>query len=251
MKKIIGLAIAALIVIAVAGVGSFAYFSDTEKAAGNAITAGTLYLTPSATKVISLAADTNGTLAPGTGSTDEKISLAPVGTINTGNYLSLKMTNLYDNATGYVNTGSNSLVHDLSGTAISHTAGDLGTKAKLLMWLSTSSSSSAPANGDIVLVPPASTNGLGTMHTWAGGDSYATLSKTWAAYTGQTASPLSSGSTNYAAWDNSLGAQMGTTTWYFHCTWSFPDDTVNDNVYQGVALSYDLYFTLATSNAPY
>ena len=44
MKKIIGLTIAAIIVIALAGVGTFAYFSDTETSANNTITAGTLDL---------------------------------------------------------------------------------------------------------------------------------------------------------------------------------------------------------------
>jgi predicted ribosomally synthesized peptide with SipW-like signal peptide len=47
MKKIIGLAIAAIIVITVAGVGSWAYFNDTETSNGNLFTAGTLNLVPS------------------------------------------------------------------------------------------------------------------------------------------------------------------------------------------------------------
>jgi spore coat-associated protein N len=44
LKKIIGLAIAALIVITIAGVGTFAFFNDTESSANNIITAGTLDL---------------------------------------------------------------------------------------------------------------------------------------------------------------------------------------------------------------
>ena len=44
MKKILGLAIAALIVIALVGAGTWAYFSDTESSANNSLTAGTLDL---------------------------------------------------------------------------------------------------------------------------------------------------------------------------------------------------------------
>ncbi len=51
MKKIIGLAIAALLVLGIAGVGTFAFFSDTETSTGNTFTAGTL----------NLVATTNGT----------------------------------------------------------------------------------------------------------------------------------------------------------------------------------------------
>jgi len=44
MKKIIGLSIAALLIIAIVGVGTFAYFSDTAASTGNTWTAGTLVL---------------------------------------------------------------------------------------------------------------------------------------------------------------------------------------------------------------
>ena len=44
MKKIIGLTIAALLIIGIVGVGTFAYFSDTAASNGNTWTAGTLVL---------------------------------------------------------------------------------------------------------------------------------------------------------------------------------------------------------------
>jgi predicted ribosomally synthesized peptide with SipW-like signal peptide len=44
VKKILGLAIAALLVIGTVGVGTWAYFSDTETSSNNQITAGTLDL---------------------------------------------------------------------------------------------------------------------------------------------------------------------------------------------------------------
>jgi predicted ribosomally synthesized peptide with SipW-like signal peptide len=42
MKKILGLTIAALLVIAMVAAGTFAYFSDTQASTGNVFTAGTL-----------------------------------------------------------------------------------------------------------------------------------------------------------------------------------------------------------------
>ena len=44
MKKIIGLSIAALLIIGIVGVGTFASFSDTATSTGNTWTAGTLVL---------------------------------------------------------------------------------------------------------------------------------------------------------------------------------------------------------------
>ena len=49
MKKIIGLTIAALLIIGIVGVGTFAYFSDTATSTGNTWTAGTLVLSESTT----------------------------------------------------------------------------------------------------------------------------------------------------------------------------------------------------------
>jgi len=44
MKTIIGLTIAFILAVGMIGVGTFAYFSDTETSAGNQLTAGTLDL---------------------------------------------------------------------------------------------------------------------------------------------------------------------------------------------------------------
>ncbi len=46
MKKILGLTVAALLVMGLVGGGTWAYFSDPEQSLGNTITAGTLNLTP-------------------------------------------------------------------------------------------------------------------------------------------------------------------------------------------------------------
>ena len=44
MRKILGLTIAALLVIGLVGIGTWAYFSDTEQSTDNSLTAGTLDL---------------------------------------------------------------------------------------------------------------------------------------------------------------------------------------------------------------
>ena len=49
MKKIIGLSIAALLIIGIVGVGTFAYFSDTATSTDNTWTAGTLVLSEATT----------------------------------------------------------------------------------------------------------------------------------------------------------------------------------------------------------
>jgi spore coat-associated protein N len=67
MKKIIGLTIAAIIVIAIAGVGTFAFFSDTETSANNTITAGTLDLGLSNTTGTEAAGSATGTWVTPTG----------------------------------------------------------------------------------------------------------------------------------------------------------------------------------------
>jgi len=88
VKKIIGLSIAALLVISMIAVGTFAYFSDQETSTGNTITAGTLNLVPltvgnaSATTSYSSVATTGGgdavngnvvwgNVGPGTTGTEE------------------------------------------------------------------------------------------------------------------------------------------------------------------------------------
>jgi spore coat-associated protein N len=81
MKKIIGLAIAALIVITIAGVGTFAFFNDTESSSGNIISAGTLDLrTNDANGLDSVLTVTD--LAPGNSVGPATVELKNAGTID-------------------------------------------------------------------------------------------------------------------------------------------------------------------------
>jgi predicted ribosomally synthesized peptide with SipW-like signal peptide len=93
MKKIIGLSIAALLIISIVAVGTFAYFSDTAASTGNTWTAGTLVLSE-----VTLGASGNTTFTGtpiSTGGINGNVQFGPVvpgssGTItwtlsNTGN----------------------------------------------------------------------------------------------------------------------------------------------------------------------
>ena len=242
MKKIIALSMAAIVIISVAGIGTYAYFSDTAKSASNAITAGTLYLTPGFSSNLPFITVANTAAVPtGTGQ-DEVTTLQPQGTITTGNYLSMKIANLTLTSSGFP-TG---LVHDLTGTVV--TAGDLGKYAQAAIWLTHTISETAPASGDIELVPPGTLDGAhhaGTTLAMTGSNM---AYYTWNNYVDQLSAYTTA---DYATWDNALGAAMGSTTWYVHVTWKIPEGGVTDSVYQGLKIASDFYFTLATSNAPY
>ena len=54
MKKIIGLTIAIVLAVGIIGVGTLAYFIDTESSTGNKLTAGTLDLKPDAEGISSI-----------------------------------------------------------------------------------------------------------------------------------------------------------------------------------------------------
>jgi predicted ribosomally synthesized peptide with SipW-like signal peptide len=243
MKKIIALSIAAIVIISIAGMGTYAYFSDTAKSASNEITAGTLYLTPGFSSNLPFMTVANTAAVPTAGSgQDEVTTLQPQGSVNTGNYLSIKIANLTLTSTGFP-TG---LVHDLNGTVV--TAGDLGKYAQAAIWLTHTPSETTPVSGDIELLPPGTLDGAhhaGTTLTMTGSNE---AFYTWNNYVDQASAYTTS---DYATWDNVLGAAMGSTEWYFHVTWKIPEGGVTDSVYQGLKIASDFYFTLATSNAPY
>jgi predicted ribosomally synthesized peptide with SipW-like signal peptide len=85
VKKILGLTIAALLVMATVAGGTYAYFSDVETSTGNTITAGTLNLVPSEGGAI---AGTNGSYTQNTvmsDGIDGYVTFANVAPGNTGN----------------------------------------------------------------------------------------------------------------------------------------------------------------------
>ena len=241
MKKIIGLAVAAIAVMVLVAGGTFAYFSDTEKWAGNSISAGTLYLTGGSTAFFTA---NNTGISPSSSTQDEVVTLAPTNTTSVSDYLSIKISNLTSSAANF----PTNKVHDINGNTI--TAGDFGKYAKVAIWLCTHAGST-PQAGDLELNVPGTLNG--TVHTPTTLTTALTGSTltyyVWDNYVANT----SYTNADYCYWNNVLGASMGTTTWYLHATWQFPEssDSTSNNPYQGVSLASDFLFTLATINNPY
>ena len=81
MKKILGLTVAALIVITLVGAGTFAYFSDTESSADNSLTAGTLDLNWNGGNDSGVATFSESAKAPGDSGTSSK-TLANAGSLS-------------------------------------------------------------------------------------------------------------------------------------------------------------------------
>ncbi|MDP2919854.1 MAG: TasA family protein [Dehalococcoidia bacterium] len=119
MKKILGLAIAALIIMASVGFGTWAYFSDTETSSSNQITAGTLDLDLNGgdSNINILTGLTNK--APG----DSGLLYATIK--NSGS-----ITGEFEVQTGAVtNTGG------AGGTEYEDASGDLGAVAEIAPWI--------------------------------------------------------------------------------------------------------------------
>jgi spore coat-associated protein N len=112
MKKIIGLSIAAIIVIALAGVGTFAFFSDTEVSATNTFSAGTLDLKVSndsinyADGVTTTWGGTN--LSPGAAAISGHVDLKNAGTV-AAQHTEVKFTNTVTNAVTPTEIGADDL----------------------------------------------------------------------------------------------------------------------------------------------
>ncbi len=120
MKKILGLAISAIIIMAIAGAGTYAYFNDTETSNTNTITAGTLALSLNGgySNVNILTGLTNK--APGDSSSNN-MTIQNTGSID--GRLNIQ-TGAVTNTAG---TGAGKYDHDGSG--------DLGANAQIAPWI--------------------------------------------------------------------------------------------------------------------
>jgi predicted ribosomally synthesized peptide with SipW-like signal peptide len=91
LKKIIGLALAGLLILGMAGYSTFAYFSDTETSTNNIFTAGTLDLkTNNADSVTATWGNGSNPVAPGYSSSGT-VTLKNSGTI-AANHVDIKFT---------------------------------------------------------------------------------------------------------------------------------------------------------------
>jgi predicted ribosomally synthesized peptide with SipW-like signal peptide len=90
VKKILGLAISALLVIGMVAAGTFAYFTDTQASSGNVFTAGTLDLGLSNTPGAAATGDVTGTFT----ATTWKPGDTATGTLSINNAGSIAMGHL-------------------------------------------------------------------------------------------------------------------------------------------------------------
>ena len=90
MKKILGLTIAFMLLISMGGIGTWAYFSDTETSTGNTFAAGTLDLTTNDANVVSQTLLATN-MAPGDTVGPETITLKNTGSV-TASSLDLSFT---------------------------------------------------------------------------------------------------------------------------------------------------------------
>jgi predicted ribosomally synthesized peptide with SipW-like signal peptide len=184
MKKILGLAIAALIIMATVGFGSWAYFNDTETSSNNQLAAGTLDLN-----------------------------------INAGNTNYNIMTGLVnkqpgDSGSAYAtmkNVGSLAGTHDIQTSAVTNTGGsggtefedgvgNLGAVARIAPWLDLNENGVFDVGSDIALASAGTFTTAGLQYDVV--NNFA--SKTWT-------SVLPTVSANqqwrfYLAWDIPTGA---------------------------------------------
>ncbi len=159
MKKILGLTIAALLVIGIIGGGTFAYFSDTESSTNNVLTAGTLDLNINGGNVAVTTLSVSD-VAPGDSGSDNS-TLANVGSL---------LGELDISTSAVLNTPG------AGGTEYEGGSGELGANAELAMYIDVDQSSDWSA-GDIGLKSDNTTYTHPTALEYAVIDNYA--SKSW------------------------------------------------------------------------
>jgi len=133
MKKMLGLTIAALLVIGAVSGGTFAYFSDTETSVSNTLTAGTLDLNINGGN-IAVTTFSVSDVAPGDSGSDNS-TLANVGSLEGELDIS---TSAVTNTPG------------AGGTEYEGGSGELGANAQIAMYIDVDQSSTFNA-GDIGL----------------------------------------------------------------------------------------------------
>ena len=204
MKKILGLTVTAIIVMALVGGGTWAYFSDPETSTNNALTAGTLDLTldgaDDPVTMFSIGSvypgdSGNGTTLLANSGTQGELDISVVAVNNTES------------------TGSTEFESDVIGTG-----GELGSVAELAIFLDIDDNGNFNS-GDIGLKSNQTTYNATSVLDWATADSYS--GKTWDAV-------IASFSTSVDFW----------------VEWRVPIGGSADNTIQGDSISANITFTL-------
>ena len=219
MKKIIGLTIAALIILAMAGTGTWAYFSDVETSQNNTLTAGTLNLQVGVNDPCTESINLGTQIVPGDSGTAADWTTSNLG--NTSGSLKIEIGTI----TNYENTRSEP--EEAAGdTTTGATEGELGDFVDMAIWLDMNQSGGWDS-GDMYL------RSDGTVVNWTSGSSVPPAayddinnydSVDWEAIDGM---PTLAG-----------GGQLD-----FMVEYDFPSDA-NDNRTQSDSCEFDLIFTL-------
>jgi predicted ribosomally synthesized peptide with SipW-like signal peptide len=207
MKKIIGLTIAAVMVVALVGIGTWAYFSDTETSTGNTLSAGTLDLK------VATSAGAYGDAAVTT------FSVSNIKPGDSGNGSTRLANNGSINGNLSVNT---SAVTNTAGTTgeFAGGSGELGAAAEMAVYIDVNQNGAFDA-GDIGLKSDGTTY-LPTTLEYAAINSY--TSKTW----------------------NNIETMTPTTEDNLRVEWRLTDSG-DQNSLQGDSVSINFTFTLMQS----
>ena len=219
MKKIIVLSLATLLMMAVVGSGTWAYFGDNETSQNNSITAGTLDLQVGTSDPCTEAIDIGSLLQPGDSSNAADWTVTNKG--STSGALKIAVSGI----TNYENTRTEP-EQAAGDTTNGSTQGELGDSVDIAIWLDMNRSG-VWDSGDKYL------GSNGTVVNWASGSSLPT----------EAYADINS----YAGidWDGADGmpAIAGSGTLDFMVEYSFPADP-NDNRTQGDSSLFDITFTL-------
>ena len=222
MKKILGLAVAAMMVMAMVGAGTWAFFSDTEQSAGNILTAGILDLTTGGTTTtFSL-----GPLIPGDSADPEvDVTLTNSASSTIAADLSISTGAVTNNENGVGDPESDAALGN--DTTAGATEGELGSLVTIAIWLDPDDSGDW-TTGDFYL-----TSALAKV-AWVSGTTVPA-----AAY--ETIDSFASKTWNAAAVGVNLAAGGAT---YFKMSYDWTDGGVTDNAAQGDDATFDVTFTL-------
>jgi spore coat-associated protein N len=158
MKKIIGLSVAALIIVALISGGTMAFFSDTETSTNNQFSAGTLNLKLSdsdQTDVDGVTASFGGSdLQPGGVVGPSTVTLKNTGDLN-ADHVDIKFQNAVTDNPGYDAADLGANIADISAvftfSALSYGGTDLLSKTEGIFDNSYISAADTAGNGDGVL----------------------------------------------------------------------------------------------------
>ncbi len=157
MKKILGLTIAALLVMALVGGGTWAYFSDVETATGNILTGGTLNLQIGTAQILSWASTADDVYPGRTGSGSS--TLVNAGTLDGELDIDFDTSVINTESTDTDDLGT---TYDTSGSAEDgDTAGELGDAILMAVYID-ADGSDWNSSSDIGLVST-----IDTYYSWS------------------------------------------------------------------------------------